>query len=419
MSDTCNSRHFSWLMKSCLPNPHDTTTPLTPILHPQTNLSSLPDDLLLECLSRVPSSSISSLSLVCRRWSRLLLSSSFLHLRRTLHLLHPSLFAISATECGLFTASLPFQCDNASWTLPLSLPITSLSLHHIQGVLSHARAVAVGPRIYLIGRNATVRYDTWTTTLVARSPMIFPRKKFATAVVQGKIYVAGGGGSRAGAAAAEAVEEYDPETDRWRVVAQAPRKRYGCVGAAADGVFYVIGGLRIGGAVGNESARGGATGAEAHVYASSIDMYDVEARGWLRSRALPGGGCVVAACAVMGQVYVLASHAVELSFWRFEGRRKSTNGGGFGEWQRIKTPPVPSQVRLDNTVRFSCVGVGEKVVLVQVVGCIDDLLRRSGRSQQGLREGLVLVYDTVRGEWGRGAHLPELMRRAACACAEW
>ena len=50
---------------------------------------------------------------------------------------------------------------------------------------------------------------------------------------------------------------------------------------------------------------------------------------------------------------------------------------------------------------------------VQVMGCIDNLLRRSGRSLRGLSEGLVLVYDSVSEEWSRGPNLPEVIRRVA------
>ncbi|PIN24918.1 hypothetical protein CDL12_02346 [Handroanthus impetiginosus] len=256
-----------------------------------------------------------------------------------------------------------------------------------------------------------LRCDTWTGTLVPKAGMGFLRKKFAAAAVAGKILVAGG------CARSSAVEEYDPDENVWRVVSEAPRRRYGCIGASVDGVFYVIGGLKIGSSGSDGLACGSrAAGAEAaHVYASSMDLYDAASRGWLRSRAVPGGGCVVAACAAAGDVYILSSHAVELSFWKFNALRKSDN---FGEWCRIKSPPLPAQVRLDSTVRFSCVGVGEKVVLVQVVGCIDDLLRRSGRPERGLKEGLVLVYDCAGGEWTRGADMPEVIRRAACVCVE-
>lgn len=253
--------------------------------------------------------------------------------------------------------------------------------------------------------------------------MLVPRKKFAAAVVDGKLYV-GGGASRT----SSAVEEYDPERNTWSVVSHASRIRYGCIGAAVDGIFYVIGGLKIGtSTTSNQAMSRAASGPGAHVYASSMDLYDVEARVWLRSRVVPGGGCVVAACAAGDHLYVLASHAVDLSFWRFSGSRRHNNarggvsggGGGFGEWCRMKSPPMPAQVRLDSTVRFSCVGIGEdKVVLIQVMGCIDDLLRRSGRSTRGMKDALVLVYDSAAEEWSRGPDLPEVIQRAACVCVE-
>ena len=58
---------------------------------------------------------------------------------------------------------------------------------------------------------------------------------------------------------------------------------------------------------------------EAHVYMSSMDLYDVEAHMWLQSRVVPGGGCVIAACFATGHIYVLASHTVELSFTEQSG----------------------------------------------------------------------------------------------------
>lgn len=294
-------------------------------------------------------------------------------------------------------------------------------LSNFYGLLSHARLSAIGPRIFLIGRNAVFLYDTWSGMVTARSAMNFSRKKFANAVISGRIYVAGG------APTTTAVEAYDPESDSWQVVAHSARRRYGCIGAAVDGIFYIIGGLKIGGGGSGNLTSRAAGGSEAHIYASSMDMYDVEARAWLRSRAVPGGGCVVAACAAAGHIFVLASHAVELSFWKFDARRKCPSGGGsrstgksagFGDWYRIRSPPLPPQVRLDSTVRFSCVGMGETVVLIQVAGCIDDLLRRSGRTTRGLKEGLVLIYETTTGEWSRGADMPEVMQRAACVCVE-
>ncbi|KAJ1384119.1 Kelch-type beta propeller [Sesbania bispinosa] len=410
--ESCNSRHFAWLMKSCFPNPHDTTTttisaaksssqPQPHLNSPAraTTISSLPDDIVLDFLSRVPPSSLPSLSLVCRRWSRLLHSPDFSDLRRRRCLLRHTAVALVATDFGLSAATL---LDGA-WNPSLFLPCyDAVSLDNFHSLLSHARLASIGPRIYVVGRNATVRYDTWTGTVTHRSAIIFPRKKFALAAVSGKLYVAGGGSRTA------AVEEYDPVTDAWHVVSHAPRRRYGCIGASVDGVLYVIGGLRIGASERDEFSRA-AAGAEAHAaYASSMDLFDVETRTWLRSRAVPGGGCVVAACAAAGRVYALTSHAVELSFWSFDARRKCSGGrgGAFGEWCRIKSPPLPAQVRVDTRMRFSCVGMGDKVVLIQVAGWVSE-------GRRGSREGFVLVYDCAAGEWGRGADLPEVYRRAA------
>ncbi|GER55019.1 galactose oxidase/kelch repeat superfamily protein [Striga asiatica] len=414
-SDTCSSRHFSWLMKSCFSNPHHPhrPSPLSAADPPPTSISSLPDDLLLECLSRVPHSTLPSLPAVCRRWAHLLNCPSFHLLRIRHHHLSRVLFCISISKSTLFAAALRFAGDSeSSWKVSSFVPSGDNADGSAFSLFSqYFRSVSIGRKIYIIGRMAMLRCDTWTGTLVPKAGMGLVRKKFAAAAVGGRILVAGG------CARSSAVEEYDPDENTWRVITDAPKRRYGCIGASADGVFYVIGGLRIGTAK-NEgsvcpSRAAGADGA--HVYASSMDLYDVEARAWLRSRSVPGGGCVVAACAAGGYVYILSSHAVELSFWKFGASRRSCS---FGEWSRIRSPPLPAQVRLDSTVRFSCVGAGDRVVLVQVVGCIDDLLRRSGRSERGLKEGLVLVYDCAGGEWSRVADMPEVVTRAACVCVE-
>ncbi|CAH9072517.1 unnamed protein product [Cuscuta europaea] len=423
-SHSCSSRHFSWLVKSCIPTttqhhrhcpaPHPLTAPsAAAAMLCQTTISSLPDDLLLECLSRVSHSCLPSLPLVCRRWSHLVDSPTFHSLRRRCDLLRLTLFALSISDHSLlFSASLCLGFESV-WNVS-SFLLANEGIHQgtVSSLFSHSRLVAIGRRIYVIGRTAMICCDTWTGTAASLQGPIASRKKFAAAAVAGKIYVAGGCGRT------DAVEEYDPRNRKWRVVSTASRKRYGCVGTAVDGVFYVIGGLKIGSS-GNEGVvvpGSRAAGSDAaHLYASSMDLYDVALGQWLRSRTVPGGGCVVAACAAGGSVYVLSSHAVELSFWKFNGTRKSSS---FGEWCRLTSPPLPAQVRLDSTVRFGCVGAGGTVVLIQVTGCIDDLLRRSGRSQRGFKEGLVMVYDCAAGEWSRGADLPEGIRRAACVTVE-
>ncbi|XP_014517712.1 F-box/kelch-repeat protein At5g26960 [Vigna radiata var. radiata] len=397
--ESCNSRHFTWLMKSCFASPNDAVAELPSPPQPHTNtpapvttLSSLPDDIVLDCLSRVPPASLPALSLVCRRWSRLLRSPAFSYLRRRLHLLRHTTVALAATDLGLSVATLL----DAAWLPSLFVHcFDAISLLDFHFLVTHARACSIGPRIYLVGRSATLQYDTWTASISMGAATVFPRKKFALSSAAGKIYVAGGSSRTA------AVEEYDPETDTWVVVSNAPRMRYGCIGASVDGIFYVIGGLRIGASAQNLLPRSSCR-TEAHAaYASSMDLFDVEARVWLRSRTVPNVGCVVAACAAAGRLYVLTSHAVEFSFWSFHLRRKRASGKGFGEWCRIKSPPLPAQVRVDTRMRFNFVGIGDKVVLIQSLNEV-----------RGVKEGFVLVYDCATGEWERGADLPDVYRRA-------
>ncbi|TVU50787.1 hypothetical protein EJB05_02177, partial [Eragrostis curvula] len=439
-AESCHSRSLSWLARSCIPaDPARHIAVPVPVPIPvaaATNLSSstqqpssdsdespisaLPDDLLLECLARVPRASLPPLPAVCRRFASLLASDAFLHLRRARGLLRPTLLAVSVpssqgSSSSTFARAL-LQLD-ASGQPPelevaaLPLPPTLLLLHCRAGgggggsAFAHARAVAVGREVFLIGRGATLRVDALTGAARACAPTLYPRKKFAAAVVGGRIYVAGGSARTA------AVEEYDPAgDDAWRVVAEAPRRRYGCAGAAtAGGVFYVAGGVAVSAPVGD----GGAL-LEARACAGSVDALHVGAMAWARPRAVPGGGCVVGACGAGEHLYVVASHAVELSFWRWSGNGVSRGGG----WVALEAPPVPrGSVGLGMAVRVAMAGVGgDRVVAVVNVSAVRGHIAAAGAVAV---EGLVLVYDIAGGNWSRApADLPPGFRRASCAVVE-
>lgn len=233
--------------------------------------------------------------------------------------------------------------------------------------------------------------------------MLCPRKKFACCVISNRIFVAGGALiSDSTRAAIVDAEEYIPELDVWKPIVNMPRKRYGCLGAAVNGIFYVIGGLKFGNMNG--------LCMQPYAYVSSMDSFDPKTNAWLKTKALPMGGCVIA-CTVVGScIYMLSSHAVELSFWKYVTDTDS--------WTRIKQPPIPSPLRMDNVLKFNCVTMGSLVYIIQVGGSIDDLLRRSGRNARGLKEGLVLIYDTKLQEWQRGPDLPYVQNGAACAVVE-
>ncbi|UCG55596.1 MAG: hypothetical protein JSU70_12085 [Phycisphaerales bacterium] len=83
--------------------------------------------------------------------------------------------------------------------------------------------------------------DSWTT----RSGMPTARMGFSTSVVNGKIYAMGGGDMSGGASAIKAfstVEEYDPATDTWTTKSEMPTARFAHSANVLDGRIYVIGG---------------------------------------------------------------------------------------------------------------------------------------------------------------------------------
>ncbi|KAG0466815.1 hypothetical protein HPP92_018395 [Vanilla planifolia] len=145
-----------------------------------------------------------------------------------------------------------------------------------------------------------------------------------------------------------------------------------------------------------------------------MDAYHVRAGSWLRLRAaVPSGGCVVGACGVGPHLYVVASHAVEISFWRWETGR----GRAGGDWARLEPPPLAGQlVGIGSTVWLLCSAFEDG----KVVAIVHSTSATTGHgSDTGRRDGEVLLYDIAAGEWTRGPQLPVGFRRAACACVEW
>lgn len=127
-------------------------------------------------------------------------------------------------------------------------------------------------------------------------------------------------------------------------------RRYGCLGAAVNGVFYVIGGLKFSSMLG--------LAMQPYAYVASMDAFETKTNCWQKTRVLPMGGCVIACTTVGRAIYMLTSHAVELSFWKYDTWVES--------FTRVKPPPIPSPLRIDNYLKFSCVTMGTDVYIIQV-----------------------------------------------------
>ena len=157
-------------------------------------------------------------------------------------------------------------------------------------------AKAVDGRLYVIGGeldgastgrpeifvNHVWMHDPAVGGWAQRAPMPTAEERRRRAVIDGKIYVAGGrppGGS--------AFEVYDPATDRWEKLPDLPTQRNHLAMAAVNGRIYVVGG------------RAG-PGADAE-RVDVVEIYDPATRRWTRGAPLPaprGGitGAVHAGC---------------------------------------------------------------------------------------------------------------------------
>lgn len=399
MPESCNSRSLSWLVNSCIPKPsssdhhhhhlhHYQPVPV-PVPEPEPAISSLPDDLLLECLSRAHLSSLPSLLSVSRRFSLLLSSPSFSLLRSSHSLLKPTLLSLSSSTLH-FT---PIDVLDSSTSHPLPTPNPS------------AAAVPVGRHVYLLSSRDLRVLDAWTLRSAPLPPPPSPRKKFAAAAVNGRLYVAGG------SSRTSSIEMYDPDSSTWRTVSPSSpiRHRYACFGAAAGDLFFVVGGLTL-------SSDGDCRAAHASV--GSIDAFNVRTGAWAfrgvptSARAVPSGGCVVGACGVgPGSVYVLASNALELSFWRWSWEETRV-----GRWSRLEPPPVGARGGIGGAVRFGCSAVGEGRMVAVVH--VSSRGRRGPEEEADAMNGAVMVYDVAAGTWNRGPDLPFGSRRGACVCVD-
>ncbi|HZG47727.1 MAG TPA: kelch repeat-containing protein [Allosphingosinicella sp.] len=158
--------------------------------------------------------------------------------------------------------------------------------------IHHTHVAAVGGNIYLLGGEiegaSTGRPEKFVTNVwmhdpavggwVPRAPMPTARGGGGKAVIDGKIYVAGGrppGGS--------AFEVYDPATDKWEKLPDMPTQRNHLAMVALNGKIIVAGGRTGPGAMAER--------------VTAVEIYDPATRRWTKGAPLPAprGGITGAA----------------------------------------------------------------------------------------------------------------------------
>lgn len=165
--------------------------------------------------------------------------------------------------------------------------------------MHHTMAAAVGGVLYVIGGEVSLTgvanqgiyldtvyaFDPATGAWTQKASMPTARSAGATAVVDGKIYVAGGRPPRGHDFAV-----YDPAADAWTVLPDLPTPRNHLAAAALNGKVYVVGG-RFGGGVGSEMT-------------DVVEVYDPASAIWSRAAPMPAPRAGINGLAARGCLYV-------------------------------------------------------------------------------------------------------------------
>lgn len=137
-------------------------------------------------------------------------------------------------------------------------------------------------------------YDPATDTWAAAKSMNHARAAPAVSVVDGKIYVMGGVGwprvlNRPGPFLSS-VEVFDPKNNRWTEIAEMPTPKALHTASVIDGKIYVIG--------------GGFRGNGLPTYLSTVEVYDPETDRWTEERDIPTRRSGHKAEVINGNIYI-------------------------------------------------------------------------------------------------------------------
>lgn len=177
----------------------------------------------------------------------------------------------------------------------------------------HAVAHAIGQDIYLVGGRdlATLEVlDTRTDTWSPRASMLVDRALFASGVIGGKIYVAGG--MSTGAIALSSGEVYDLGSNSWSSIAPLPVTLSCMASAVSHSKLYVFSGAELSGAID-----------EPRPY---VFVYDPATNLWTRLNDMPRPRKVGAAVELGGKIYVVG------------GQTQGYGVGGSQRWVDIYDP---------------------------------------------------------------------------------
>ncbi|KAL4387678.1 hypothetical protein GQ457_09G003860 [Hibiscus cannabinus] len=282
----------------------------------------LPDDVALNCLLRVPIESHTACKAVCKRWHFLFGNKDrFFTLRKELGFKDPWLFVFAFHKC---TGEIRWQVldlTNFSWHSIPSMPckdiisphgISCVSFPH-EGALFVCGGMVADVHCPLdLVFKYEIHKDSWTVT----KKMNAARSFFASGVINGMIYVAGG--NSADLFELDSAEVLDPAIGNWHPIASMGTHMASYDSAVLDGKLLVTEGWLWPFLV---SPRG--------------RVYDPTTNHWENMAVGLREGWTGSSVVVYGHLFVVS----DLERMKLKVYYPDTDS-----WETIQGPPLPEQI---------------------------------------------------------------------------
>lgn len=156
-----------------------------------------------------------------------------------------ALLLLTLLTVSCLTTNLSLASISNVWETKASMNVarSSLGAAVVNGEI-YAIGGVLDPPSYVVCTSVNEKFSPETNKWTTKTGMLTARASFATAVVDGKIYCIGGTtGLKDGQVIVSGVNEvYDPATDSWAAKTAMPTPRAGVTAGVVDGKIYVVGG---------------------------------------------------------------------------------------------------------------------------------------------------------------------------------
>lgn len=282
----------------------------------------LPDDVALNCLLRLPVHSHAACSVVCKRWHLLLGSKErFFARRKEVGFHDPWLFVFAYDKCTGKIQWLVFDLVHFSWhTIPAMPCKDKVCPHGFRCVsLPHEGTLFVcGGLLSDVDcpLDVVLKFEVHKNRWKVMNQMMTARSFFASGVIDGMLYVAGGNSSDL--FELDSGEVLDPENGCWRPIAQMRLNMASYDAAVLNGKLLVTEGWLWPFFV---SPRG--------------QIYDPRTNEWENMAIGLREGWTGSSVVVYGCLFVVSEH---------ERMKLKVYDGDSDSWDTVEGPSLPDQI---------------------------------------------------------------------------